>query len=239
MNQSSFLRIAVAQPASVSHDVAANVRSHTALIRRTDARVVVFPELSLTGYELSTAPLALDSSSLNPLIEACSASDTIALVGAPVKRGDGSMAISTLMVERAGIRLAYEKLFLGTDERKCFCPGDLPRVIEVDGFRLGLAICKDVNVDEHAAATAALDIDGYVASVVKHDHERTALTQRAADLAVTHRMWVAVSSAAGSTGEGFHATAGHSAIWDPEGTCLCAAGPAVDEIVAATLAKQS
>ena len=47
-----LLTIAVAQPLSVSYDIAANARMHSAMVREAGARVVVFPELSLTGYEL-------------------------------------------------------------------------------------------------------------------------------------------------------------------------------------------
>ena len=42
------LTIAVAQPGWVSYDVAA----HAAAARAAGTRVAVFPELSLTGYEL-------------------------------------------------------------------------------------------------------------------------------------------------------------------------------------------
>ncbi|GJO98261.1 hypothetical protein NJB18001_10260 [Mycobacterium marinum] len=46
------LVVAVAQPRTVMGAVAANVDAHAALIRRANARLVVFPELSLTGYQL-------------------------------------------------------------------------------------------------------------------------------------------------------------------------------------------
>jgi hypothetical protein len=46
------LAIAVAQRSCVSHDVAQNASIHAATFRSAGARVVVFPELSLTGYEL-------------------------------------------------------------------------------------------------------------------------------------------------------------------------------------------
>ena len=46
------LTIAVAQPLSMPYDVAANALAHAAAVRAAGARVVVFPELSLTGYEL-------------------------------------------------------------------------------------------------------------------------------------------------------------------------------------------
>jgi predicted amidohydrolase len=54
------LRIAVAQPVCVRHDVAGNAVRHARVVRSARARVVVFPELSLTGYELDAASIAAD-----------------------------------------------------------------------------------------------------------------------------------------------------------------------------------
>ena len=51
------LMVAVAQPPCVAHDVAANARAHASAIRAAGARVVLFPELSLTGYELDADPV--------------------------------------------------------------------------------------------------------------------------------------------------------------------------------------
>src|SRR5205823_3134112 len=78
------LLLAVAQPECVSFDVAANALAHAALVRRAGARVVVFPELSLTGYELDAPPLAADDARLAPLVEACAETGSVALAGAPV-----------------------------------------------------------------------------------------------------------------------------------------------------------
>ncbi|HTU05642.1 MAG TPA: nitrilase-related carbon-nitrogen hydrolase [Trebonia sp.] len=52
------LNIAVAQPQCAAGDVAGNAARHALLVRAAGARVVVFPELSLTGYELADAPAA-------------------------------------------------------------------------------------------------------------------------------------------------------------------------------------
>ncbi|RQX35997.1 carbon-nitrogen hydrolase family protein, partial [Micromonospora chalcea] len=54
------LRIAVAQPLTRSGDVAGNAARHADAVRAAAARVVVFPEMSLTGYELDAAPLDPD-----------------------------------------------------------------------------------------------------------------------------------------------------------------------------------
>ncbi|GHF52453.1 putative amidohydrolase [Amycolatopsis bartoniae] len=180
--------LAVAQP-QLGPDLVANVAAHVDLVRRARARVVVFPELSLTGYELDADTLAPDDPRLAPLVEACAG--TVALVGAPVP-GDH---IAMLAVDAAGARVVYRKMWLGDAERRRFRPGTRPAVLEVDGLRLGLGICKDTGVPEHAAATAALGIDVYVAGIVETEPPR----DRARRIATTHHIWVAIASCANPT----------------------------------------
>jgi predicted amidohydrolase len=70
------LTVAVAQPRRTSYDVQANAMAHAAAIRATDAHVVAFPELSMTGYELDAEPISLDDPLLTPIVEACAETDT-------------------------------------------------------------------------------------------------------------------------------------------------------------------
>jgi predicted amidohydrolase len=70
-------------------------------------------------------------------------------------------------------------------------------VLEVDGWRLGLAICKDIGIPQHASDTAALGIDAYVAGTVKSVDEAALRDARARRVATDHRVWVAVASFAG------------------------------------------
>ncbi|MEO1172046.1 MAG: carbon-nitrogen hydrolase family protein [Myxococcota bacterium] len=233
------MKLAVAQPRVQANAVPDNVTAHANLVRRSGARVIVFPELSLTGYELDAPALSPDSPALDPLVLACARTNTIALVGAPLRRRSGDYSIAMLQIDGTGAVVAYEKLFLGAEECARFTPGTAPAVLAVDGFRLGLGICKDFNTDEHAARTCSLQIDAYVCGVVKHDHERGTMEARAVELARQHRFAVAIASCAGSTGGGFSRTAGHSAIWDRSGALLCSAGPAPGEFVAAELSPTS
>jgi predicted amidohydrolase len=78
------LSIAVAQPRCAAHDVAANAVAHAEAVRAAGARVVVFPEMSLTGYELDAVPVSPDDERLAPIVAACAETGTLALVGAPV-----------------------------------------------------------------------------------------------------------------------------------------------------------
>ena len=231
------LVIAVAQPRSLAHDVAANARTHAETVRAARARVVVFPELSLTGYELEAAPVSADDPRLAPIVEACAEANATALVGAPVQGEDGRSHIATLAIDGAGARVAYRKMWLGGPEPERFSPGERPAVEEVAGWRLGLAICKDTGVPEHADETAALGIDVYVAGTVKSADEAALQRERARHVATRHRIWVAVASFAGSAGGGYADAAGRSAIWRFDGVVVAQAGPEPGAIARATLTR--
>ncbi|MBD0348401.1 MAG: carbon-nitrogen hydrolase family protein [Thermoleophilia bacterium] len=229
------LVIAVAQPLCVSHDVALNAVTHAATVRSAGARVVVFPELSLTGYELDATAITADDPRLSPIVEACAEAEASALVGAPVQGEAGRSHIATLAVDGTGSRVAYRKMWLGAAESERFAPGDGPAVYDVDGWRLGLAICKDTGVAQHAADTAALGIDAYVAGTVKSADEAARQDERARRVATDHRIWVAVASFAGSTGGGYAEAAGRSGIWRSDGAAVTQAGPETGAIARATL----
>ena len=227
------LAIAVAQPLSVSHDIEANVEMHAAAVRSADARVVVFPELSLTGYELESTAIAAGDQRLAPIAQACAEAGSLALVGAPVCGEAGNKHISLLAIDGGGSAAAYHKMWLGGQEPEHFTPGNKPAVVEVDGWRLGLAICKDTGVAQHAADTAALGIDAYVAGVLEHADDAAVLEDRARRVATDHRVWVVVSSFAGSTGGGFAQAAGGSGIWAPDGIAVTRLGRGVGSITRA------
>ena len=229
------LVIAVSQPPVAPLDIAANAATHAAAVRAAAARVVVFPELSLTGYELGAPLLDPDDPRLAPLVAACAATDTIALAGAPV---DGPH-IAMLAIDRDGVRVAYRKQHPhGTLEAR-FRPGPSPEVLEVDGWRLGLGICRETGIPEHAAATATLGIDAYVAGVADGPAADTVMAERARRIASAHGVWVAFSCFAGPTGDPFPQTAGRSGIWAPDGRVAARAGRAPGEIARATMFTQA
>lgn len=222
------LSLAAVQPPSTSHDVAANVAEHVLAIHAAHSRVVLFPELSLTGYELDAQDVVPDDPCLEPLVEACASSNAIALVGAPVER-----RIAMLRVDSSGITVAYRKIWLGHREVEHFEPGEKPAVITVDGRRLGLAVCKDTGVRRHAADTAALGVDAYLGGVCEDD--AAVLAERSRSIAAEHRVWVAFASFAGMTGGGYAPAAGCSSIRDPDGRVVAQAGPEPGGIARAVL----
>jgi len=231
----ALLRVAAAQPETTPYDVAANAQSHAAIIRAVGARVVVFPELSLTGYHFDAPVVSPSDPRLEPLVEACRETGSAALAGAPVA-GDH---IGMLVITGEDVAVAYRKIWLGNGETERFWPGAEAASIDIDGWRLGLAICKDTGVPEHAADTAALGIDVYVAGMLEHPADRDVISERAKRVTEDHRVWVVVASFAGSTGEGYEETAGGSAIWRPDGSRVASVGRDTGEAAVATLIRQS
>jgi predicted amidohydrolase len=229
------LSIAVAQPACVRYDIAGNAARHADAVRAAGTRVVVFPELSLTGYELDAPAITAEDPRLAPIVDACAETRSVALVGAPVQGEAGRAHIAMLAIGPTGTGVAYRKVWLATTEADRFSPGDKPAVFNVDGWRLGLAICKDTGVPQHAADTAAIGMDAYLAGTVKSADEAELQHQRARQVAVEHRVWVAVASFAGPTGGGFDQTAGRSCVWSPDGVAIARAGDEPGAIVTARL----
>lgn len=208
--------VAVAQPGCVPGDVVANAVAHADAVRSAGARVVAFPEMSLTGYVFDAPAVTGDDAVLEPIVAACAETGSLALVGAPVEAW-GQRSIGVLAVDGDGGRVAYRKVFLGGAEPGYFTAGSEPAVVEVDGWRLGLAVCKDTGVPEHAARTCALGVDAYVAGVLEHAEDAAVPEQRARRIAVEHEVWVAIASFAGRAGGGYEAAPGASGLWRPNG----------------------
>lgn len=206
------------------------------MIRLAGVRVVVFPELSLTGYELDAKAVSPGDPALTVIARACAETGAIALAGAPVTGEAGKLHIATLLVSSGGVQVAYRKSFLGSGEPGHFAPGDGPAALDVDGWRAGLGICKDTGVDQHIYGTAALGVDLYVAGLVHLPEELEIQEERAARIARVCNAYVVFASFAGATGGGFARTAGVSSIWSRDGLAIARAGAEPGGVARATLA---
>jgi predicted amidohydrolase len=183
--------------------------------------------------------LDVEDPRLAPLVEACADVGGCALVGAPVRDHGGPEHIAMLVVDGAGARVAYHKMWLSPAEAERFTPGRAPAALEVGGWRLGLAVCRDTGIPRHASDTASLRIDAYVAGVLEHADDAAVPAERARRIATSHGVWVAMASFAGSTGGGYAPAPGRSGIWSPYGLAVALAGPEAGDIACATLRRPS
>lgn len=168
--------VAATQFAPVAGDIAANVDTVAGLVRAAGAegaRVVVFAELCLSGYEPTlirdTPELVLteDDPRLDPVREACRAVSAAAVVNGPVRTADGRPAITTLVVGPEGGLLArYDKQHLYGIEREVFAAGTADGRFTLDGVRFATATCYDNRFLELAARAADDACAVYLASSV-------------------------------------------------------------------------
>jgi predicted amidohydrolase len=228
------LEVAVAQPVCHPGGIGLNAAAHAAAVRATSASLVVFPELSLTGYVLDAEVVDLAGGALDPVVDACASTGATALVGAPV-RADGGRRIAVVAVTAAGAAVAYCKVHLGGEEGRHFRPGPGPAVIEVRGWRVGLGICKDTRIDQHLTGTFGQVIDLYAAGLVHAFEEQGELPRRAARIVHEGQVPVAFASAAGVAGPTYPRAAGRSGIWDRTGALLAGTGPEAGTVVSAVL----
>lgn len=225
------LRVAAVQAASVAGDVEANVASAVhwvGVASARGARVVVLPELFVTGYDPATwkadaCDLTADDERLLPLAGAALASGAAVLVGAAVRAGvDAAIdpgderTLSTLCCSPDGaITVAYSKQHLWQEEQAAFAPGRSGGSVEIDGWHLGLGICYDGCFPEHARAAADAGALAYLcpsAYVVGSEHRRDLYY---AARALDNGMYVVLAGLTGQCGE--LTFSGGTAIFDPQG----------------------
>ncbi|MEU8518287.1 carbon-nitrogen hydrolase family protein [Streptomyces sp. NBC_01216] len=225
--------VAATQFAPAAGDVEANVRSVAELIRAAGAdgaRVIVFAELVLSGYEPSLVRdtpgivLTEDDPRLEPVREACRAARVAAVVNGPVRTADGRPGITTLVVGPDGGLLArYDKRHLHGIERDVFAAGTEDGRFTVDGVRFALTTCYDNRFPELAARAAADGCRACLASSVVSvgsDAFEEVYPVRARDFG----LYMVLGNVLGRNEDG--AGGGHAGGWGPDGTRIADAGDA-------------
>ena len=146
------VRLALAQIDTRVGDIEGNarmVRERMAQAREAGAELVLFPELTLTGYPpedllLKEHFLRAANEKLEEL--ARETEGIVALVGFPERADDVYNALAVLAEGR--IAAIYRKVLLPNygvfDEQRYFQAGEGGAVIDFGDARIGLTICEDI-----------------------------------------------------------------------------------------------
>lgn len=148
------LRIAMAQLDMLVGDITKNTQSviEAANKARDEERadVVVFPELTLTGYPPEDLLLR---SSLDTRIESALAKllaeirDIYVVVGYP-RRIDGELFNCAGVIYQGKLLVEYAKQklpnFLVFDDKRYFSEGREAGLVDIKGVKVGLSICEDI-----------------------------------------------------------------------------------------------
>ena len=163
------ITVAVAQTIARPGDILGSIEDHVRLANEAadrGARLVVFPELSLTGYDrrLTAADaVSPDDRRLAPLRGVADRRAVHVVVGAPLVSARG-FHIGALCLAPHRAAAVYTKRYLHEGEQVAFVPGDGGDLLEVDGAAVAVAVCADSAHPEHAAEAAARGARVYAAS---------------------------------------------------------------------------
>jgi predicted amidohydrolase len=229
------LIIAAAQSTSAPGDVARNVAHHMRFATCAadhGVQLLVFPELSLTGYELTLAKsnvLDPGCSSLDSLRHLTARARMTVVAGAPVRNDEGKLHIATLAIHSDGSVLTYTKQHVHESEEHVFTSGLGGPTLLVEDTTVALAICADAKYPQHAAKAAAQGAAVYAAAVMITDNEYASKVALMKNYAVEHRMAVLMANYSGATGGAV--SAGKSALWSEDGRLVAASTGTEEELV--------
>lgn len=215
-----MMKLAAAQIQSIAGDISQNMEKHLAFstwAAQKGADLIVFPELSLTGYEPALAQnltLHTDDVRMDPLQDCCNTNHLTICVGFPSKTA-GKPKITMAVFQPGKPRAMYSKKYLHEDEVPYFEPGGDQLIIKQNGLCIAPAICYESRLPEHGKAASALGADIYLASVAKPERGLEKAFAHYPKLCQDHQMCVLMSNAFGPS-DGF-ISAGMSGAWDERG----------------------
>ena len=166
MNPDGRLTVGLAQIDPALGDRDRNLERHREWVRQATAagaNLLVFPELSLTGYFLKDlvpdSAIRLDDPIMREL--GALSTDLDIVVGAVVEEPDHRYFNASLYFSRGELVHLHRKVYLPTygmfDEQRYFAPGDRFRSFRTGFGRAGMLVCEDI---WHLSSAYILSLEG-------------------------------------------------------------------------------
>lgn len=227
--------LAAAQTIPFSHDTEANIQAHLRLIdsaAEKGVQLIVFPEMSLTGYEReSAAELAFteNDTRLDAFKAKAIEHQMIIIAGAPI-RINADLHIGSFVFSPDGTVSVYTKQFLHTGEELFFAPSfDHNPFIELENERISFAICADITNPLHPANAGEKATTLYVASIFYSPGGISEAYRQLSEYAKTYNMNVLMSNFGGPSYNS--PSAGQSAFWNNSGALIAQLGNQTEDLL--------
>ncbi len=214
------MKLCVAQTRPVKGDIESNIKNHIRLIDLAvahGAEIIVFPELSLTGYEPTLAKnlaTTQNDSRFDIFQEISDTKQIIIGVGVPTKQ-DTEICISMVIFQPHTPRQTYTKQLLHADEYPYFANGNSQVFITKDKHKIAPAICFESLQIEHSSNASQNGANIYLTSVAKSAKGVEKAFQHYPKIAKKFNMTVLMANCVGQNDD-FIST-GNSAVWNNEG----------------------
>ena len=240
-----MLRIALCQANLPVGDIDGNVdrvRTRVTSARAEGADLIVFPELSITGYppeDLLLRPSFSQRAQVALHRLASDLGDTIVLVGFPLLAGDLYNAAAVLA--NGKVQSIYKKAFLPNygvfDEHRYFASGNRALVLDLDGARVGVTVCEDLwypgGPGQWAAIGGGAELIVNLSASPYHRAKGLERERMFETRCVDYNCFLAFCNAVGGQDE--LVFDGHSLIMDPSGAVVARGRQFQEDLVVADI----
>jgi predicted amidohydrolase len=217
------MQICVAQTRPVKGDIQSNINSHKNLINLAvslRAELIIFPELSITGYEPTLAKeLATTANdSLFDDFQNISNTKRVAIgLGVPTKNMCG-VCISVVIFQPDAPRQVYSKKYLHADEEPFFVSGENLSNLKIHHSNVALAICYELSIPDHSENASKNGAQVYIASVAKSARGVEQGSKILSEIANKYSMMVMMANCIGPLDD--FVGGGKTAIWNKKGEMI-------------------
>jgi predicted amidohydrolase len=213
--------LAAAQTKPKRGDIYSNLLDHYQLIKlaaQKGADLIVFPELSITGYERENAAdlaFTIDDSRIDHLKKLAVEENIIIVAGAPVQTKTGLFIGEFIIFPDNSVSI-YTKQFLHEGEDEFFQPSfDYNPMVTIEDQKISFAICADIDNPLHPENACKKETDIYIASIFFTPNGIPNAYRDLQSYAEKHKMNVLMSNFSGESWG--YPSAGQSAFWNSKG----------------------
>ncbi|HMG15333.1 MAG TPA: carbon-nitrogen hydrolase family protein [Saprospiraceae bacterium] len=215
------MKLASAQTKPIRGDINSNLKEHYRLIEIASdngANLIVFPEMSISGYERVEAhkyAFLENDSRLDKMRAFASNKKIIIIAGAPIKI-ESDLFIGEFILFPDDKESIYTKQFLHTGEDQYFKSSFAYNpIIEIDKERISLAICADIDHPVHAENAGSKQSSIYIPSIFFSINGISKAHESLKTYALKNKMNVLMSNFSGQSWGTY--AGGRSAFWNNEG----------------------
>lgn len=216
--------IAAAQTVPHAQDIVKNLADHcrlTILAAQHGARLLAFPELSLTGYERETArqlSFTPDDPRLDELRVLAAVHNMIIIAGAPIQLDSLLYIGAFIFMPDKSIKI-YTKQYLHTGEDIYYASSlAYNPLLQLEDETISLAICADITNPKHAQSAAQRHSTLYIPGIFYSPAGIGEAHIQLSGYAKKYNMAVLMSNYGGPTWD--RQSGGQSAAWNNRGELL-------------------
>jgi predicted amidohydrolase len=215
------MQICVVQTQALKGDITGNIVKHLRFVElaiANAANMIVFPELSLTGYEPTLAATLATTATDKRLdcFQKLSDKHRVTIcIGLPT-RSEYQLFISMIIFQPDKERLTYSKQYLYPTEVNYFSPGTKAVFLyPEENTIIAPAICYELSVPQPAENAHNNGASVYIASVLNSVGGVDNDLKKLSEIARTYRMTTLMANYVGESGG--YICAGKSSVWHPDG----------------------